>query len=583
MRTIRFWCITAAIFLLTFVAFFHKTSEISLDLGEHLVFGREIIQNRILPTTNMFSYTYPSAPFVHHEFIPDILFYLFSQWWGINSLIIVTAIIVMLSFGLLFFYVRKTVTPVVLFAGSFVYLRILFERTYVRPEVFSYLFLSIFIVILLTFRKRFTRWVYLLIPLQFLWVNSHIYFIMGIFLISCAFGDLILTNAYHVRRNDLYAITGVLIASILMCFANPNGVVGALYPFTVFTNYGFSVAENNSIFVIESLSPGRIIYSILFLKIAIVSLCFSLFFSFKKEKFFVWIAAATFAFLSVSAIRNFPLFIFGTFVLFLESANTTVLFFVKKIHNKLYSLKQVLTIGSEFTLFILFLVFIPFVWTLQHGGLGTDDPAKKAVDFFIAHHISGPIFNNYGIGSYLVYRLYPKEKVFVDGRPEAYPKEFFQNTYIPMQNDPIIFQKQSNRYQFNSIIFDYPAEQTNVSRKFIADILRNTQWHMVYLDDTVVIFVSDAQKNRKLIAPYEISQQTYTLEKKNYSEYSLENLAYFFTIAGWDSKAQEAYQKILAINPNNCAALANMDMVLAQKHDSGAAILEARYQSVCQK
>jgi hypothetical protein len=59
----------------------------------------------------------------------------------------------------------------------------------------------------------------------------------------------------------------------------------------------------------------------------------------------------------------------------------------------------------------------------------------------IAKNLKGPIFNNFDIGSYLIFRLYNKSlpagrQVFVDGRPEAYPASFFQITYILMQQDP---------------------------------------------------------------------------------------------------------------------------------------------------
>ena len=39
-----------------------------------------------------------------------------------------------------------------------------------------------------------------------------------------------------------------------------------------------------------------------------------------------------------------------------------------------------------------------------------------AADFLLAHHVAGPIFNTYEYGGYLIWRLWPEQRVFIDGR-----------------------------------------------------------------------------------------------------------------------------------------------------------------------
>ena len=41
---------------------------------------------------------------------------------------------------------------------------------------------------------------------------------------------------------------------------------------------------------------------------------------------------------------------------------------------------------------------------------------QGAADFLLAHHIDGPMFNTYEHGGYLMWRLWPRQKVFIDGR-----------------------------------------------------------------------------------------------------------------------------------------------------------------------
>jgi len=51
---------------------------------------------------------------------------------------------------------------------------------------------------------------------------------------------------------------------------------------------------------------------------------------------------------------------------------------------------------------------------------------------FLQTHPSGPIFNHYDWGGYLIWRLYPATRVFIDGRADLYGQELldqFAHTY----------------------------------------------------------------------------------------------------------------------------------------------------------
>ncbi len=580
MRKVLFWSTTLIAFLLLSVAFLHPTQELSLDLGEHIRFGELIVKNHIFPTTNIFSYTYPNASFIHQEFIPDIVFYLLFHSVGISGLILFTTIIVFASFGTLFFYAKNRVSPLVLFSATILYFRILFERTYVRPEIFSYLFLSLFSVILLTYRKRFTKWIYLLIPLQFLWMNSHIYFIFGLFLTTVVFIEFVITRQFKYREKDIKILGIVLALSALVCLINPNGLSGVLYPFTVFNNYGFSVEENNSIFTIQQ-QAGHIVYSIVFFETTAILLFLFLCWNAKKSNWFSWIVSLSFIYLASFAIRNFPLFIFGTFIPFTLLFNNTYQNFLSRTNESISRYKSGLLFGAYGILIAIFIWHIYLVVSIQGIGVTAQDSAKKGVDFFVNNYMQGPIFNNYGIGSYLVFRLYPKEKVFVDGRPEAYPASFFTSEYIPMQTDANLFATLSKKFSFNTIVYDYPAEQTYASQVFLKNISTSPEWKMIYLDETVVIFVKNSLQNQNLVKKYGITEQTFRFPN-NISEQSLASLIYFFNTVGWGGDEEKTYQALLAFDPNNCAALAHEISYLSNKNDASVSVLTYRYESVCQ-
>ena len=136
-------------------------------------------------------------------------------------------------------------------------------------------------------------------------------------------------------------------------------------------------------------------------------------------------------------------------------------------------------------------------------GLSIPNGSIKGVEFIKEHNISGPVFNNFNVGSLLIWKLYPEQKVFVDGRPEAYSKELFEEIYKPMQEDPISWQKYSELYKINYVFMDR-GDITDWGRKFLYYISQNPDWPLVYLDGSTAIFIKQTPENRELISKFEI-------------------------------------------------------------------------------
>ncbi|PIZ98570.1 MAG: hypothetical protein COX78_03015, partial [Candidatus Levybacteria bacterium CG_4_10_14_0_2_um_filter_35_8] len=164
---------------LLFIGFFHPIISITQDLGRHFLLGEIILKTLSVPKTNLFSYTYPDFPFVNLHWLSEVLFFVIFKTIGFNGLLIFSTTIVIASFGLMFFKLFKSNNFLALSGGSILYLLILFERTDIRPEIFSFLFLSIFLAILYKYREKYTKWIFLLPFIEILWVNMHIYFIIG--------------------------------------------------------------------------------------------------------------------------------------------------------------------------------------------------------------------------------------------------------------------------------------------------------------------------------------------------------------------------------------------------------------------
>ena len=351
-----------------------------------------------------------------------------------------------------------------------------------------------------------------------------------------------------------------------MNLLNPNTLSGALYPFHVFDNYGYSIEENQNLFFLWGYAQKR---TIVFFWIYVLLLFSTLFVRGKKTRPIDWLLAVTFTYLGISAIRNMPLLIYTTFIPFsyhlsnviARSAKQNVAI-SKQSNNR--AMKQWILVPC---LLLLFLWQLFYILKTKPVGVTTPTGASKAVNFLQKYHLKGPIFNNFDIGSYIIFRLYPKEKIFVDGRPEAYPVSFFQQTYIPMQEDPKLFAKIDKKYHFNTIFFSH-TDQTPWAKQFFQDIVKNPTWKIVYLDDTIIIL----SKKNAMLPP--VSFTTFT--PSSTSIQGLYQLLLFFQTIQDPQNMLKTSQKILQKDPNDCVALS-----LLSQTPTGIAY-QARYQTQCQ-
>lgn len=559
------------------VGFLHPTVEISRDLGEQLLTGKITFETHKVLRTNLFSYTYSNFKFIDSQWLSEVIFYLFYQYFGINSLILLNTFLAFIAAAGLYLYVSKKYDWLLIAYASLFYLIILLDRTYIRPEVFSYFFLVLTLILLYKFRGKFTKLIFFLIPIQLLWINIHIYFIIGLFLMGLFLieGICCFREKYNGKYISILLI--VFLASFLVSFINPYGLNSILFPFTYSHNYSFPISENLNFFTIVGLQQG-FVYSYFMYTLVCVLFVILFFLNIKKTRVIDWLIVISFMILSLSIVRTISLFAITTFIPFVYIINLTF----KKYSVLLHKLGKRIVFYKNLLSVIVIILLIGHIlqyYVIQGFGFGSIEEGKTAVNFLIKNNINGPILNSYDIGSYLVYRLYPKQRVFADGRPEAYPSSFYSNVYLPMQENKNIFNDVVNKYQFNAIIIDYPDQQIE-TLNFLKILTQENNWIPVYLDNTIVIFVKNDSVNKKVIQKYTISQSTYKIPS-GYPINTIGTIGNFFNAIGWYNQSANAYEKILIDNPNNCTALGDL-LALPQQNNS-TSIYSLRYQTYCLK
>lgn len=459
--------------LLLFFVFsflFRTDSSFDQDLGRHIKLGEIITQTHQIPKVNLFSYTNPDFPFINTHWLFEVLTYFFSQ--NLQVLLILKLIIILFSVWLIIKIVPKE-KRVLLLPVGFIFLHVLRERLELRPEIFSFLFTALTYFIL----EKGNRSVYLLPFIQLIWINTHIYFFIG----------FILQTIYLIhRRTKLPAI--ILGLSIVISLINPNGLTGLLYPLNVNQNYGYSIVENQTIFFLENI--GFADPNFLFVKLSIGIIVLSLLTLALKRNFELKnILISVFGMgLALLNVRSFPYLIFLSLPAILQNLGS-----VKK--NLFFSFLSLITCALLLLESALYLNgdYYKFNEQSVSPSLSFQESPKKALDFVLSNNLPQPLFNNFDIGSYITYRGYPKYKVFVDGRPEAYPKEFFLNTYIPTQYDYNKFKELDKQVGFKTIIFSH-TDQTPWGKAFLQNVVKDPEWSIVYIDDFMVVLVKEAGK-----------------------------------------------------------------------------------------
>ena len=565
----RLLIIPFVVFLIS--SFLTPITEIKGDLGMHLLTGKIILQTHSVPTTNLFSYTYPNFPFINHHWLSEVIFFAVQSLSGFNGLLFFTIFIVCLAYLLPFTLVKPNIFAV-LFPSS-LYISILTQRALVRPEIFSYLFLSSILVILYKFRKASTPLIFAVPLIEILWVNSHIYFPLGVFVSFCFLVDAIVRKEHRTDRRKFTMLSIAVCITCLMPLLNPNGIAGALYPLRVFNNYGYNVIENDNIVHLWSAFLFYHKYIILYFVIVVIVLMILLVISITHITFIDVVLIAFFSIFGVFALRNIPMFVFGTLI--------PAMMITSNVSRRYLKLSNKYVKGGLVVLFIVLMVQAFVFYQGFNFGLGTIKGESSAVDFLESNHVHGPIFNNFDAGNYLEYRLYPNERVFVDARPEAYPLSFFTDVYTPALSDRRIFENLTNKYHFNIIFFAH-ADQTPQAATFIGFISNDPDWALVYLDDYIAVYVRNAVANKQLVKQYALQKENYKTPHEIAQDFdALVRMAGFFSKAGWSNQEEDAYYQILAVRPDFCPALHNLIIILNSKNDPNTQMYLSEYQQRC--
>jgi len=494
---------------------FQQIDLVTADLGRFIENGEQIFSRgwQDVLHTNYYSFTHFQYPFLNHHWGTGVVFYLIIQKaGGFLSLHLFAIFLTITTFLLLFKVAKREAGLVVATLLSLFLIPLMAYRKEIRPEIFSYFFVAVFFHILWAYRNKeiSQRWLWLLPLLEIFWVNLHIYFFLG----PAIIGAFLLENLILWVKNKKKFLKSILFIGgvvVLATFVNPFGWKGAFHPLNIYGNYGYRVLEEQSVWFLQNLNIHNPVFVLFQISLGLLGLSFLWVFVKKRKDFSLvsFFLMSGFAFMACWSIRNISLFAF--IALPILAKNIKILWpnlNVTSLNKKIFV--SVLSLIIVFTVCVFYNRSLPM--NSSSFGLGLIKKQESAMNFFKDNDLQGPIFNNYDIGGYLIYYLFPQEKVFVDNRPETYSSEFFQDVYIPMQENDEIWNQKSSEYGINAIIF-YWHDATPWGQQFLITRVEDDEWAPVFVDDRIIIFLKRNNLNKEVIDKFEIFKDAFRVSQ----------------------------------------------------------------------
>ena len=461
------------------------------DFWWHLKTGQYILQTRSIPYTDIFSTLRFGSEWVTHEWLSEVFIYSVFRTLGYGGLIVIFAILIVAAFWIVFQLCRQRGVNLYVAGFSVLLGAVATMPTWgVRPQMFSLLFAGIFI----SFLDRYSRSepmpsIWWLVPLMILWVNLHAGFAFGPVLIALIIAGLLL-DWLLLRENSLAEVwrrarplCWLLIICVAVICLNPNGARLYSYPFETLSSPAMMQ------YIREWRSPD--FHNPLFQAVALLLLAtFSvLALSNKRARPRELLVLAVTAWATLRSGRNVAFFaLVATPVLaehswsFLRNLGwgQSPISSSQRKRERSSSLRLVLNLALAVIVFVVVVIAARRAIADQPMTEAREFPAA-AVEFIRKQRPPQPIYNEYTWGGYLIWKLYPDYRVYIDGRADVYGDRLVEE-WLATHDGKTTWREPLDNHGIRTVLI-----KPNVA---LASLLRqDSGWQKVFEDKQAVIFV----------------------------------------------------------------------------------------------
>ena len=468
----------AAILMLSLISGGQMLS-IDSDLGRHLILGKHILEQRVIPTHDLFSHTLTGESRPPYEWLSQVIFEIANQWLGLDGVILLTAILLSAVILLLYRHCFNRSQSVLI---SFLVVLIATGATSIhwlpRPHVITFLLLAIWIHNLEKLRTGKQIRIYFFPLIMLFWANLHGGFIFGFLAFAAYFAGWLWDkwrNRASMESGKKFFLAGIY--SLAASIVTPD----------LWHNWE-AVLNNRSSFIltrtVETMPPNLSDPSVApFVILLLLTVFFSLANWQSISAAHVFLLGG-FAVLALMMTRNIPLFAIVCAPILAEWIATKANQFPawKRFDERFVNLA---TPSRSFLLPAILIILSVGFFAYSHAKgrqvyqFNPQVFPVQAVDWLKENPIEGNMFNEFNWGGYLLYRLWPRNLVFVDSQSDFYGEPLMRD-YETMMYAKNNWRDLLNQYQITWAIIPSNAPLANQLEQEIG-------WTVLYEDPVAVI------------------------------------------------------------------------------------------------
>lgn len=461
------------------------------DLWWHLETGEYIVRELTLPYADMFSWTAYGRDWVLHEWLTEVIFHLVVSSAGMAGLNVLVATLYIFTFVILYRLGESILgnstralivtlayfAPVMAFASP-------------RPQMFTFLLFAVCLKLLFDWKYQGrTRQLAWLPVIMVAWPNLHGAFVAGIALVGLFLAGEWTRRLLFGASGDTRALWKLTLwagLGVLATLANPRFIDYWVYPFQV---VGMAVSQG---WIMEWHSPDFHNPYYRYLLAAFLIFFFVLIYSRRKPDLVELVTPVFFIAAGFTAVRHLPLaciVVIPFAALFLRDCPLPRLQLPDGVARWRVLRSASVPLDARVLTVCNLVLLVAVVAMLGAYRLRQPDPVAatmpvKAVDFIVERGLNGRMFNDYAQGGYLIHRLYPAQRVFIDGRADMYGDPFV-NEYIAITHARANWKEKFDAHGIDYVLLprDAPLRQL---------MLTHPDFRLVYDDGRDSILVREA-------------------------------------------------------------------------------------------
>ncbi len=468
------------------------------DTGWHIRTGEWILAHGSVPHQDLFSYTKAGQPWYAWEWLWDVCFAWLYRYGGLATVVTVSILVISITMTLLYRLVRRNCdNPFLAIGATFLACAGTTIHWLARPHLFTLLFSVILLSVLQRAGQGRLRLLWSLPFLMVVWTNFHGGFLAGLLILAgYTVGELasaLFAAEPQVRRLPLrkakwYGLT--LAACAAATLLNPYTYHLHVHIYRFFAEpYHFqNVDEFQSI---NFHGPIAVYLECLLLLGALSAGWLAA----KHRDFVSLLLIAGWAHLALYSARNIPIFSIVVAPLVARALNEMLASLdAARVAGWLHRLAAgfrgaAREFGETDRIWRLHLtsataaviVALLLLSPKASGKLKAEyDPKRypaQALSLLRANP-QARIFTDDEWGDYLIYQLYPVQKVFVDGRSDFYGQDF-EEKYLDLMRVKYDWEQSLDQYKVDTIVLA-------TTSALASTIKESCHWRSVY-DDTVAI------------------------------------------------------------------------------------------------